>query len=906
MNDNNTSSLPVRLLKNFFVLIFWVFNLTLLLIAYFGVLPFLSVDVVTDMFTGKMPLDFLLPFIGLVGVPTTLTVVGARRKKLGLRTAPSLLKLFYGVELPLLFLCTLRFFWLKELTLASSFMLAAGALGMATYTYKLFAPEPPRTKLGAGVQMAGSILMFAIAIYILLLTTFYVPPLLILSLKVLPNLLVALVYLLVAFPLFAVLVSLLTLPFGMGVLYIRAWRQQMPILLSQLGRLTTGAIAGVLAVITLVVILQPQPQAEAFRLLSTPADTVSDRQALLAKSETIRQGLLNAYLYSYRYLGLTGSRGNVFDAYKGAYGLPDIAAEGIQSTYNWLLSPFLYQGSRNDADQAVQRYAQFFDTPILRAEPQAIQHALQSTFMRSDARAGLMDVNQQKVLLAEQDITVTPNGDWADVEIHEVYENQTSDQQEVLYYFSLPESAAVTGVWLGNSANRADRFAFTVSPRGAAQQVYANEVQRRIDPALLEQVGPRNYRLRAFPVLPRGNQPMHLWLTYKVMQQQAGWPLPQLNERRNIFWTADTRRRQNGTLVKDRQTDWLPAALPAATATPISHDVTLPGGDRILAKPFPGTAQLPQGQRFAVVLDSSRSMAALQPEVKRSLDWLREKVLPQNQVDLYLTSAEGMVPQRLDQLNSFNLESASFYGTLQPKTMLRQFLQLRGSTNYDAILVLTDATTYELSDDSEFKETLTAPLWFVHLGGKLQPAYDDDTLQAIQQSQGGVATQAEDVLQRRVVQASLGDTGINWVDGYAWFQEKANLAAAPDKNNFAAIAARQWIQAQSQQLKSNQPADLDAIHTVAKQQGIVTPYSSMIVLVNDRQKEALKNAEKQSDRFNREVEDQQLPKAGNITDVTGVPEPEEWLLLLMVAIGLGSIYGLSGFAKAKSAVKTQS
>jgi putative PEP-CTERM system integral membrane protein len=235
--------------------------------------------------------------------------------------------------------------------------------------------------------------------------------------------------------------------------------------------------------------------------------------------------------------------------------------------------------------------------------------------------------------------------------------------------------------------------------------------------------------------------------------------------------------------------------------------------------------------------------------------------------------------------------------------MLRQFLQLRGSTPYDVILVLTDATSYGLSNDSEFKATLPAPLWFVHLGGKLQPAYDDDTLQAIQQSQGGVATQAEDVLQRRAVQASLGDTGINWVDGYAWFQEKATSAPAPGKNNFEAIAARQWIQAQSRQLKSNQPAELDAIHTVAKQQGIVTPYSSMIVLVNDRQKEALKTAEQQSDRFNREVEDQQLPQAGSITDVTGVPEPEEWLLLLVVEIGLCVIYGLSGFARAKSLVK---
>jgi hypothetical protein len=48
-----------------------------------------------------------------------------------------------------------------------------------------------------------------------------------------------------------------------------------------------------------------------------------------------------------------------------------------------------------------------------------------------------------------------------------------------------------------------------------------------------------------------------------------------------------------------------------------------------------------------------------------------------------------------------------------------------------------------------------------------------------------------------------------------------------------------------------------------------------------------------------------LPQAGSITDVTGVLEPEEWLLLLVVAIGLGSICGLSGFSKSKSSVETE-
>jgi putative PEP-CTERM system integral membrane protein len=119
----------------------------------------------------------------------------------------------------------------------------------------------------------------------------------------------------------------------------------------------------------------------------------------------------------------------------------------------------------------------------------------------------------------------------------------------VLYYFSLPESAVITGVWLGESENRAERFEYIVAPRGAAQAVYRNEVRRNVDPALVEQIGPRQYRLRVFPVPPvemtydsetaRSNigeaPPLHLWLTWKTLAQQDGWPAPQLTMKRTFL-----------------------------------------------------------------------------------------------------------------------------------------------------------------------------------------------------------------------------------------------------------------------------------------------------------------------------------------------------------------------------------
>ncbi|NJK27929.1 MAG: TIGR02921 family PEP-CTERM protein [Coleofasciculaceae cyanobacterium SM2_3_26] len=145
--------------------------------------------------------------------------------------------------------------------------------------------------------------------------------------------------------------------------------------------------------------------------------------------------------------------------------------------------------------------------PLQRAERKAVRHALKSTALLDQAKAGLANIEEERVWLRQQQVNVQPQGDWAKVELYEVYENKTEDVEEIFYYFSLPESAVITGLWLGDTANRDTRFEYVISPRGAAQKVYNDQVQRTrpVDPALLEQVGPQQYRLRAFshPSTPR-------------------------------------------------------------------------------------------------------------------------------------------------------------------------------------------------------------------------------------------------------------------------------------------------------------------------------------------------------------------------------------------------------------------
>ena len=103
------------------------------------------------------------------------------------------------------------------------------------------------------------------------------------------------------------------------------------------------------------------------------------------------------------------------------------------------MSPFLYQGSSADVEKAEKLYGEFFDTELQKGDTEAVKHAVQSTSNREEVKAGLLNVNQEKVWLQSQEVTVKENGNWADVQLYEVYKNQTPNLQEVFYYFSLPE-----------------------------------------------------------------------------------------------------------------------------------------------------------------------------------------------------------------------------------------------------------------------------------------------------------------------------------------------------------------------------------------------------------------------------------------------------------------------------------
>jgi putative PEP-CTERM system integral membrane protein len=713
------------------------------------------------------------------------------------------------------------------------------------------------------------------------------------------------------------------MPVAVPLFYARAWWRGVRGLVAKSGWMrvsaTVMAVVGVLVVSVGLTVRQPQHQA--FALLETPPASSEEAQDLLAQQDAIRDGLLNAYLAPARYVSAVGEVYHVNDLFQEAFRISEQRAEVFQQAYEVVARPALYEPVEQpesaysnrwenrvfnkEPARAAEMYEAFFDEPIIDGEREAVVHAVRATWSADMAQTAWQAVDDREVHLVRQEITIDEHGDWAEVELYEVYQNQTAQSQEVVYYFSLPESSVVTGVWLGNSADRDERFVYRVSPRGAAQELYRREVHYNWDPALVEQIGPRQYRLRVFPIEPQqvdwrdeGFTPvvedapeMHMWLTYCTFAGDDAWPLPRLAEGLNVYWDTSSVRLVNGQEMLVDGDVWLPSSVPATSPVePTVHRVGFSDGEVVVARPALSVdlPALPDDVRLAVVLDRSRSMAAYESMVEGTLQ--RLSGLTKVDVDVYLTASayRGEGPSRI-KLSNLGSDDILYYGGQNAAELLLQFAELRAGDDYDAVLILTDGTGYNLASDGINVPFPDAPVWMVHMDGDLSLGYDDATLEVIQASGGGVAGDLDEALARMAVKLQgEADASYDVLDGYVWQVVPGDSVEGSEgfDEAFAPLAARRLILAEMYRHRRdlNQLDTLDYLHAIAVEHSVVTPYSSMIVLVTEVQQSRLDLLEKGDDRFLREHEDfgETLPEAG----ITAVPEPEEWLLLGLAAVML--------------------
>lgn len=936
--------------------LFWSWNLIFLAFMVLGFAPRMLPVLFASVRSGLIPLSYMVYALVLTAIPVATMVLGLTVLS---RQPRRLFALGYVVEGPLMLLLAIRFFIIRQATLAVILVMVVACLGMAAFLWNVLDPRVEhRRGLASYLHLVGLTLMALTSLYAALWIAFYAVPLIAYAIEWCGQVLADLYgfvrgfstsiqemvrqgltwfsFFLVGFPLLIYTATLFVLtPIVVPILSLRAWRSKLQALVESQGWLAPIASVSLTVVVTglLFITFNRQPQAQAFALLEEPPDTVQKAQSLLAKQNTIRAGLLNAYLAPFRYVSAVGEVRHISSMYADAFHMSQPQALQVERFYDSVALPLLYepmqkppksssldnQAFQKDPQAAAQLYQQFFDTPIVEGERPSIVQAVRSSWQAQQVESAWQAVDDREVHLLRQEITIQEHGDWADVELYEVYLNQTASQQEVIYYFNLPESAVLTGVWLGNSADRDQRFAFQVAPRGAAQAVYRNETRIQQDPALLEQIGPRQYRLRVFPVPPlritwdesqsreviQEAQPLHMWLTYKAMAEGKSWPMPHLAVKRNVYWDGDTLRLISGKPAKQAGDPWspdawLPEAIPADEAVlPAAHQVDFPDGQSVIAVPADSVqpAGLPDGLHMALVLDRSRSMADHADQVAQALSSLKASIDSTSQVDVYLTSSpyRGEAPQvsSLDQVDPQNI---LYFGGQDPAELLAQFEELRGERSYDAILVLTDGGGYELGPSTAKISPPEAPVWMVHMSSDIPLGYDDQTLEAIQASGGGVAGSLDQALSRlgvslanKSADGASNGTLRDKLDGYVWIvlptdlagSEYPDIASQASSDGFTAIAARRYILAEMQKQRGTikELETLDKLQALAKQNSIVTPYSSMIVLVNARQQQLLDRLSQASDRYTREYEDIKNTVPSTPTPLNGVPEPQEWLLM---------------------------
>ena len=946
--------------------LFWTWNLIFLAFMTLGFAPYVLPDLLVAVRAGIIPTPFLLFGVMLVLIPLISVIIGATR----LRTAPDRLLIFgYGVEGPLMLLLGVRFFAIREITPAIGVILTIGALGMLTLLWHILdLGKKPTSSWKTHLRVIGLTLILLIGIYASVWIAFYALPLAVQAVVGIATFFWNLPSNLAFFrgdlrdlyivPLMALWLVLFTysatifvaMPIVVPTLYMRTWWQNTRNAAATVGKFRTMLLVmlPILICAILIVVTNRQPQQVAFDLLQDPPTSLEASKTLLVQEEAIRAGLLNSYLASFRYVSAEGSVLHINEMYQWALGLSEENAQRVQNAYELVARPLLYRPTeqktdaetgastsrirdnqimRLESEQAAELYEAFFDVPINDGERGSVVYAVRSTWLPDAAEAAWQAVDDREVHLKHQELTIAEAEGWADVELYEVYQNHTVERQEVVYYFNLPESAVVTGIWLGTSDDRAERFEYKVAPRGAAQAVYRNEIQRQQDPALVEQIGPRQYRLRVFPIEPRtlsrdsnaigpallDAPPLHMWLTWRVMLHDSGWPMPQLAEWRNIFWDSETVRQLNGEAVDQSASAdvWLPPRVPAseealASAPTGGHRIDFANGQSVVVHPTgdDDIPALPAELSLAIVVDRSRSMVNLADDVAKALAQLHEIT---TDADVYLTASEfrgegaSVVP-----LSELNPAEIIYFGGQNAAELLTQYDSLHENQEYDAVIVLTDGTGYALGDQEISVPPSDAPIWMVHLNGGFPLGYDDATLEVIQSSGGGVVGSVDEALNRLSIQLDFApdDSASNakfaqtadLVDGYLWqtlptelVEDHPGSLVYTEAGGFTAFGARRLVLAEMQRQRGtlDQLDVLDQLHALAIENSVVTPYSSMIVLVNERQEKLLEELEGNADRFDREHEDVGDTLPENALAVTGVPEPEEWLLLILVVAMIG-------------------
>src|ERR1700736_1894599 len=104
-------------------------------------------------------------------------------------------------------------------------------------------------------------------------------------------------------------------------------------------------------------------------------------------------------------------------------------------------------------------------------------------------------------------VTITMEDQVSVTRVEQTFRNHTDRQLEATYIFPVPAGASVNKftMWVDGKETKGEML-----PADRAREIYTSIVRRTQDPGLLEYMGQNLFRLRFFPIPPRGDQKVAL------------------------------------------------------------------------------------------------------------------------------------------------------------------------------------------------------------------------------------------------------------------------------------------------------------------------------------------------------------------------------------------------------------
>jgi len=872
-------------------LFFWGYNIYFALIIWLWALSAVRNIATIGVFRGLLMLILAI---------TPVVVMGAAVKNKLWTSAGQLMKLFFLIELPVVLACLLP---MSLMTQVTPFMglVSLGALGVPVVLY-FYGSEAEVPEKWLRVILGGQQMVLMLAGYLGLLLLYWVPVVvgglartflgdLFSTLTTYPSgygptmepVLGGLLSGAVGILILVLISGILLVPYLLIVVLWRAWnktRQQLAQTLAEeqvMG--TIGIWAAVIVTIGVAAAYQPTSArlVDALRKINTLTtfDAQEEAAAQVRPNEAKLKRIISDMQYARRKYLFTKDDKSLQVAYEDVFNLGSVSAIKIQEAFLTVAYPFVYQGERNDYSQLAANFQYVFGHGINEVKPVTPQEA-------------------KNVLLTYRKVTVKPEapGAVATIAIEEEYDNQTNQQQEVIYEFSLPSGTVVTGLKLGADLE----FPGVIAPKGAAQRTYEQQLAVRRDPALLEETGPGLYRLRVFPIPAKGDfntlkgKRQKVEFTYATTATPDGYALPVIGKKTNVFtntstqWLLSTGERLKeddrwvrggpGVVFDPCQNSWVQSITSDNLTASIKSVAESDGLKKLACGEVKEAMQSINGAKIGIFYDVSTGNKDDQTWKELTKVLNEDKgFVSRNTVEVYKYNEMLSAPIRLtgEGINDVKL---NYFGR---SDVWKALISLEN--RYGMVLLITNSSApwanggYAFAPDTQVFVVHTGPI----------PAYSMPITSKIVQSRGNVVATVAEAMREYALGQELvrgSDGAVQVVSPYfgATFSgvDLGSQVPQPVKADSAGLQAvvngalgRAVVAARVTDV-SGDITILDQLNGFADAAQMVTPYSSLLALVNELQELQLEQWKQAYNRY----QDQAI-RENLITPPIGIMQPTQ-------------------------------